>query len=460
MKRVTKLFSIALVVGITALVYNANPTAGFGITAFIGIAASMKAKGVTVTPDQEGFLNEIDAGVKAQFEAQANNFKTLIDNLKTALETEKTGNADLKTKLQTTIEAFDKLQEKFAGLPGGGAPRQKSYVQEMEDLLTEAKKLGKLTGKSPFAIDEDWNNGTKEKPGGFQRKAVGDMTMSNTTGSYFIPPDVKPGIVMRPFNQIHMRDLHPLGRTDSNVIRHIRDNGGEGGPTVVAAGATKPQMDRDLSIEDANVRKIATYLRINEEMIEDIPYITSFLTNIGTEEVLAVEDTQILYGDGTGENLSGLMTNATAFAAGTSVVAAPNRFDVLRAARKQMRVAKRFPTYALVSPADYFVMTSAKDSTNNYILQGGGNGLIPTLDGVPIIEMNQIVEGDFLLGDRLAAEIDFRKNMVVRFYEQDQDNAIKNKITIVIEERLALPIYYTAGFIKGTFSAAITDLTS
>jgi hypothetical protein len=49
---------------------------------------------------------------------------------------------------------------------------------------------------------------------------------------------------------------------------------------------------------------------------------------------------------------------------------------------------------------------------------------------------------------------------VIRFFDQDRDNAIKNMVTIVIEERLALPIYYTDGLVKGTFSAAITDLTS
>lgn len=322
----------------------------------------------------------------------------------------------------------------------------KSYDAEIEEMLESSKDLLKKGQK--FSLE-------------LNRKAVGDMSASNLTGSYFITPDVRPGIVLKPYEEIHMRNILPIGRTNSNIIRHLRDNGGEGGPTTVAAGAAKPQMDRDLSIEDATVRKIATHLRIPEEMIEDIPYITSFLTNIGTEEVLKVEDAQILYGDGTGQNLSGLFTNATAFAPGaTAIVGAPNRFDVLRAGRMQMRNAKRKPSFALVSPTDYFLMTSVKDSTNNYVLQGGGNGLVPSLDGIPIIEHTEIAVGDFLLGDRLAAEIYFRSNLSIRFYEQDQDNAIKNMVTVVIEERLALPIYYTSGFVKGTFSAGITDLTS
>jgi hypothetical protein len=42
--------------------------------------------------------------------------------------------------------------------------------------------------------------------------------------------------------------------------------------------AKEIQLDRDLEIKDAPVRKIACCFRIAEEMIEDITYITSFLS--------------------------------------------------------------------------------------------------------------------------------------------------------------------------------------
>jgi HK97 family phage major capsid protein len=374
--------------------------------------------------------------------------KAAIDQLTKANDEEISKVSTLVKQLEKDLEDQKKKANEFAQ----AQIQSKSTEAEFEEKLTAQKE--QLGQKRLFSVDLS----TKA----FGMKAVGNMgSATNLTGSYFVTPDVKPGVVVRPFEQLHMRDLLPIGRTASNVVRHLRDNGGEGGPATVAEGGTKPQMDRDLSIEDASVRKIATYLRVPEEMIEDIPYLTSFITNVGTEEVMAVEDAQIIYGDGTGQNLDGLFTNKTAFAAGTVVIgASSNRFDVLRAARMQMRKAKRAPSFALVSPLDYFVMTSAKDTTNNYILQGGGNGLVPALDGVPIIEMNQMTDGDFLLVDRRAAEIDFRTNVQVRFYEQDQDNAIKNMVTIVIEERLALPIYYTDGLVGGTFTAAITDLTS
>jgi HK97 family phage major capsid protein len=179
---------------------------------------------------------------------------------------------------------------------------------------------------------------------------------------------------------------------------------------------------------------------------------------------MKVEDAQVLYGDGTGQNLSGLFTNATAFAAGTSVVAAPNNFDVLLAARKQGRVALANTNVALVSPIDYYDMIEKKDTTNNYLFLGGGNGIDVAgqlnFRGLRIIEHTAIAAGDFLVLDPMSAAIFDRTGTTVRFYDQDQDNAIKNLITIVIEKRLALPIYKTYSIIKGTFATAITDLTS
>jgi HK97 family phage major capsid protein len=103
-----------------------------------------------------------------------------------------------------------------------------------------------------------------------------------------------------------------------------------------------------------------------------------------------------------------------------------------------------------------------KDTTNNYLFMGGGNGIDPGLnwDGVRIVEHTAVTAGDFFVFSPRAAMIFDRSGTSVRFYDQDQDNAIKNLITIVIEKRLALPIYYPTAIIKGTIAAAITDLTS
>lgn len=393
---------------------------------------------------------QIDAAQKAANDAKAEN-----DTLKTEVAT-------LKTNAEKNQKWIDEQIEK-----GKNPPAPKGQIKSIKGALGEALEAKKETLKA-----------YKERTGakGFEielnQKVVGDISASNTVGDYFVTPTIVPGVTALPFEEVHLRNILPVGSTNSNVVRYVRDMGGEGGPTMVAQGATKPQIDRDLEIFDANVRKIAVWFRVPEEMIDDIPYLQSFLTQIAMEEVMAYEDLQILYGDGTGQNLSGLFTNATAFSgAGAATVEAPNEFDVIRAARRQLRNAKLGgPLVALISPDSFFDMTSRKDTTENYLFLGGGNGIALanpnvsptgiTVSGVRIEEHTAIADDDFLVFQPRSAAIFDRTGTTVRFYDQDQDNAIKNLITIVIEKRLALPIYRPAGFIEGDFATAIADLAS
>lgn len=409
--------------------------------------------------DFEAKLAELKTALEAKAKADtkievAEQLKAIEEAAKEAKDKDAAEIKRISEELAITLKSFDRFQIAFKNQSFGPAQPKNFYSEFGQKLQAREKDLKEFKQtKKGFGTIE------------LESKAVGNLSSTGSvTGNYFVSPQVVTGVQAKLYEQTHMRDILPVGSTNSNIIRYVRDMGGEGGPAMVAEAGTKPQIDRDLAILDAPVRKIATYFRVPEEMIEDIPYLQSFLTQIGIEEVMLLEDTQILYGDGTGQNLSGLFTNATAFAAGTSVVSAPNNFDILLAAKKQGRIAKTNPTVALISPLDMYEMRTTKDSTNNYLFLGGGNGIDVNgnlnVAGLRVIEHTSVVAGDFLVFDPRNAAIFDRAGTTVRFYDQDQDNAIKNLITIVIEKRLALPIYRTDGLIKGTFATAITDLTS
>lgn len=407
--------------------------------------------------------------------------KAKLEELKLQLETAQT--AKTKTEIEAQIKALEeKLNEnpvikaltaKVEKMEADAVKNQAAIdtmVAERKNIPLGPHQVKTFEGALEEGLTKNKANLVRGAYKGFnvemERKAVGNMSSAGSlTGTYFVPPTIVPGVLGALYEDVHMRSFLPVGSTNSNTIRYIQDNGGEGGPATVAEGAAKPQIDRDLEIKDAPVRKIATFFRVPDEMIEDIPYLSSFLTQIGLEEVQLVEDTQILYGDGVGQNLTGFNTAGTAFAAGTSIVAAPNEFDVIGASKKQIRMSKIQGTLiALLSPVDYFNMRyKRKDTTNNYIFQAPSlNPLDNALqaDGVRIYEHTTVVANDFFVFSTRAAAIFDRAGTTVRFYDQDADNATKNLITIVIEKRLALPIYRPLGIIKGTISAAITDLTA
>lgn len=399
---------------------------------------------------QDEFLKEQkEISTKAQKE---------LDDLKKELETTK---AELQKKEiadKANQEVIDKFvaKEKQIQIANPFMPQTKTFAGELFEKLTPHQKDldDYKSTKKGFAIEMD-------------TKVVGNMASATSlTGTLFVQPTIVPGVVQKLYEQNHVRDFVPVGSTNSNLIRYIQDNGGQGGPTTIGEGLAKPQSDRALATVDSPVRKIATYYRIPEEMINDIPYLSSFISAMGLEELRAVEDNQLLYGDGTGVNLTGFNVAGTAFAAGVSIIgASSNEFDVIGAAKKQIRMSRiNGPYVAFVSPINYFDMRyKRKDTTNNYIFQAPSLSPLNVplqADGVQIVENTNVTAGDFFVFAPTAAQIFDRTGTTVRFYDQDQDNAIKNLITVVIEERLALAVYRPLGIIRGTFATAITDLTS
>lgn len=363
--------------------------------------------------------------------------------------------SDLKAEINTLLVKMNDIQERI------------------DKTETEANRPG-MSGKSTsFAgmVQKGLEDNRaalqhKAQKGGidfnFSVKVVGDMSSAVNLTGMVVQPDFRPGILDFPRRDIHVRQFMNVGTTTSNVIYYQEENGpGEGTPGMVAEGALKPQIDFDFVQKMAPVKKIAAHIRVPEEMIEDIPYLVSYITMKGINRLKLIEDSQILFGDGLGNNLQGITTVASPFAAGTLIVQAPQMIDSIRAAVLQVRVAEYAATAGMVSPESFAKMELTKDSTGNYLLVNVLQNGLPTLWRLPIIESTAIPNDRFLVGDfQLGAQIVDRQGVNVRLYDQDRDNAIRNLVTIVIEERLALPIYRPAAFVYGTFSTAITDLAT
>jgi HK97 family phage major capsid protein len=174
-----------------------------------------------------------------------------------------------------------------------------------------------------------------------------------------------------------------------------------------------------MTAADANVRKIGTYFRISEEMLADTPQLTSYLSARAPEKLLEVEDTQILSGNGTAPNISGIITDATAFAAGdlADSVDDANDFDVIVAALNQLAGANYNADTILLNPSDFHKILLLKDSQNNYLKDQVYNGLQPVFMGVKVVLNTAIPAGDFLIGNfGVGTQLWVRDGVNVEFF--------------------------------------------
>lgn len=339
--------------------------------------------------------------------------------------------------------------------------------------ISTGGKAGEAIAAAMQERSDDIKGYTKNgrRPIQFEIKTVGDIgansniSVSGTPAFYPGPGLWEPG--RKPYEVRHVREFMRVVAQPPGMDTYvIRDAGGEGGPTSVAAGSPKPQSDRDWVKTMVPITKIAHYYKVPEEYLADIPWMQDEITGVGVEELLAKEDSMILTNAAGGE-FAGLnqTLNSTAYSTPTSLAGIftgsieANNYDVLVAAWTQLRILKSFATGVLLHPADYAAMILTKDTTGNYPF-GAPNQAIPNLFGSPIVAHTAVTSDKFFLGDFTKVKVGVRAGLTVRFYDQNEDDAINNLVTVVIEERITMAADRADRVIYGDFSDAQTALES
>ena len=291
----------------------------------------------------------------------------------------------------------------------------------------------------------------------FEMKAVGDMSIAaNTTGTVALDERVG-GIKADALRAQHVRSYLPQGSTNGQTISFVKEAAIEGAPTTVAEGATLPQSDFNLVETTVKLEKIGTFLRITEEMMSDVPALTSFLSARIPQRILAVEDNQILNGDGTTPNLDGLFTDGTAWGAGSfaNAIEAANEYDVLITGLNQLQLANYSANIIMMNPTDLHKIVLLKSTANEYLKNQIYQGLQPSVGGVPIVINTAVTAGNFLIADsNRATQLWIRENLSVEFSRDDSTNFRDGFITVRATERIALSNYEPLAIVQGQFTGA------
>lgn len=357
------------------------------------------------------------------------------------LETE---GAEVKT-LKANIE---ELALKVLDLETKGV--QNNVPESLGTLLTEkADELKAMKDKSGASVKITF-------------KAVGTMALSTNTTGQIPQADREAGITRIVRRNPFILELVNVGSIMSNVWEWVEQKNAEGGAAMTAEAAAKSQADFDLVVASANVKKVTAYIKITKEMLDDVPLMRSEIDQELTELINLKIDEQLLSGSGSGANLTGIITNATAWAAGAFALAipTPTKWDVLRTAINQVRVNLFEPTYIVVHPTDVTGMELSKDSTGQYIMPpfAAVDGTI--ISGIRVVANTGVTIDKFLVGDFQKAGVRFKEGLTINVgYEND--DFTKNLVTILAEARLVQRVksnHYGA-FVYGDFSDAISALT-
>lgn len=288
-------------------------------------------------------------------------------------------------------------------------------------------------------------------------KAVTNITSATTgTGAAggAIAPDRLAGLVAAPNRRMTVRDLITPGTTASNLIQYVRETGFQNLAATVAEGTLKPKSDIAFDLVATPVVKIATYVKASSEILADAPMMQSYIDGRLRYMLAFAEEAQLLNGSGTGNNLNGINTQATAYAA-PIVIAGATRIDVLRLALLQAELAEYPSTGIVLNPSDWAAIELQKDTTGAYIFANPQSLATPALWGRPVVATQAMTLDTFLVGAfKLGAQVFDRMQANVMVSTENEDDFIKNMVTILAEERLGLAVYRPEAFVKGDLTPA------
>lgn len=348
----------------------------------------------------------------------------------------------------------DELLVKQGELTAQVKDLEQKAARQGEDVTEGRKSVGELfTGNADFKKAHEAGE-LRRKNGrvsvDIDRKAF--IATSNTGAA--VIADRQPGIIPLPQRRLTIRDLIAPGNTSSNLITYMKETLFTNNAAPVAEGAAKPQSTITMAQSTAPVIKLAHYMKASTEILDDLPALQSYINERLMYGLKLVEENQLLNGSGSGNNLNGIYTQATAYSA-PIVITTPSRIDVLRLALLQADLAE-YPSDGIVlHPSDWAAIELLKDSTGQYIIGSPQGQLSPTLWGRPVVNTQAMTVDTFLVGAfRMGAQVFDRMQASVAIATENEDDFINNLITLLIEERLALVVNRPAAFVKGDMTPA------
>ena len=406
-------------------------------------------------------------------------FDALISKIESSI------GASIDTKLK---DAFREVNPEVLKAISNNSAELKKTVKNLEDSNVALIDAQKSQGAVIEGLTSKLNNATENKNVSFKdqvvgllkvneekliamkngdsktnirmtMKAVGDMTIGGSTTGQLPQAERESGITRIVRRNPFILDLVNVGSITSNLWEWVQQANAEGAPAMTAEGAAKAQVDFELVLASAAVRKVTAYIKVSKEMLDDIPLMESEINQELAERINLTIDAQLLSGDGTGQNLTGILANAVAFVPGSfatgqgNEVVAPINADVLRVAINQISIALFQPNYIVMHPSDVTAMDLAKSVDGHYVLPPFSTSANTIVKGIPIIANTGVTEGDYLVGDFSKAGVRFREGLTFDVgYEND--DFTKNFVTILAEARLVQRVksnHYPA-FVKGDFA--------
>lgn len=384
------------------------------------VQADLKQVGDDLKRYAETSEKEIKNHAKLSEETKASVDKLLIDQ------------GALNARLQAAEQLMVKLED------GGGRESPRS----MGEHFVETE------GYSDFAA-----RASAGHKGSFTTSIKATVTSLDSSAGSLVQPD-RIGLIQPTQQRLFLRDLLSWGRTGSSSVEYVRETGFTNNANVVSENPTNPKPESDLTFEPdaAPVATIAHWVRASRQVLSDAAMLQSYIDGRLRYGLKLKEEAQLLKGSGVGLNINGLFTQASSYANPGVTVQAETAIDRLRIALLQVVLAEYEADGIVLSPIDWAIIELTKTTDNQYLFTTPTGLAVPGLWGRPVVATKSMDAGDYLVGSFQQGAMAWdREDVSVTVSTEDRDNFVKNMVTILAEERVALTVFRPEAFVKGDF---------
>lgn len=263
---------------------------------------------------------------------------------------------------------------------------------------------------------------------------------------YLLQTDTEPA---RPYQRpLVVADLFATGALTGTVLQYSVFDELEGNATMVKETGAAPQVHwKDPTWKQDKIGKVASFFGISEDMMDDLSWVIGEINDAVQYDLKLQEETQLLSGDGSDDNLTGLFNRGIQTMAPDKLSDA----DRLSKAALQITTTTNFQADAYVmNPLDFWRLTIAKDANGNYLNLTDG----AKLWGTTTVATAAITEGTALVGAFKSAKVLRKGGLVVKMTDSDSDDFLHFKQKCRVSERLGLQVKYPKAFVKVTLGKA------
>lgn len=360
---------------------------------------------------------------------------------------------EVKTTLERTLKRFDVIEAQMGTPLLNGKDRESKSIGHRFVEGDEFKSF-KARAWHKGGVSLQLGNVFSDSP--FELKTTIDSTALGSSTPGILIPERVGSVYYQGMRRTRVRDLIPRRPTSNNAIEWVKVNTFTNAASPQVEGSAKDEAALTFVIDSALVKTLAHWIPATRQALDDAAWLENAINTELLYGLALEEDEQLLLGDGTGQNLSGLITESTAYDTALNV-AADTRIDKLSHALLQLELLHREASGIVLNPADWRAITLIKNdiggaNTGEYIMGSPASMAAPVLWGVPVALTTAMTSGKFLVGDfAFGATVFDRMQARIDISNEHSDFFVKNMVAIRAEERLALAVYRSDYFVYGSF---------